>query len=361
MKGSYFSRRDLLRTASALGAGTVLSSCQKSSQRSGAPQATAGTQPPSGPADITIHINEVLVDVAKNHTITTRGYNGSAPGPLIRLREGVPVAVELFNETDTPELVHWHGQIIPTDVDGAEEEKSIVVPAHGNVRYRLTPSPAGARFVHTHVMSGPNLHQGTYTGQFMPVYIEPKSNPGNFDQEVFLSTHEWEPFFMAEGEEEEEGKAGENEKEHKEERPNGWEVGYQLFSINGKALGFGDPVRVREGERVLFHILNASATENIQLALPGHHFQVIALDGNAVPIRQTVDVLELGTAERVEALVEMKNPGVWIFGTPKDDDRKNGMDLVVEYANKSGAPRWIKPPRSSRPSTKLPFKPTSSH
>ena len=123
----------------------------------------------------------MLVDVAKNHTISTRGYNGSAPGPLIRLREGVPVTVELFNETDTPELVHWHGQIIPADVDGAEEEQSIVVPPHGNVRYRLTPSPAGARFVHTHVMSGPNLHQGTYTGQFAPVYIEPKNNPGNFD------------------------------------------------------------------------------------------------------------------------------------------------------------------------------------
>jgi FtsP/CotA-like multicopper oxidase with cupredoxin domain len=273
MKNSCFSRRDLLRGASASGASIFLAGCQKHSQITGkSPQETAN-QPPSGPADITIRISEVLVDVAKNHTITTRGYNGSVPGPLIRLREGVPITVELFNETDTPELVHWHGQIIPADVDGAEEEKSIVVPAHGNVRYRLTPSPAGARFVHTHVMSGPNLHQGTYTGQFAPVYIEPKGNPGNFDQEVFLSTHEWEPFFMAEGEEEEEGKAGENEKEHKEEKPNGWEVGYQLFSINGKALGFGDPVRVRQGQRVLFHILNASATENIQLALPGHRFK----------------------------------------------------------------------------------------
>ena len=348
MKGSYLSRRDLLRTASALGTGTVLASCQKSSQRAGkSPQGTTN-EPPPGPADVTIRINEVLVDVAKNHTISTRGYNGSVPGPLIRLREGVAVTVELFNETDTPELVHWHGQIIPANVDGAEEERSIVVPPHGNVRYRLTPSPAGARFVHTHVVSGPNLHQGTYTGQFAPVYIEPKSNPGNFDQEVFLSTHEWEPFFMAEGEEEEESKAGENDKkERKEEKPNGWEVGYQLFSINGKALGFGDPVRVREGQRVLFHILNASATENIQLALPGHHFQVIALDGNPVPTRRTVDVLELGTAERVDAIVEMKNPGIWILGTPKDDDRKNGMGIVVEYANKSGPPRWIKPPKSS--------------
>src|SRR5690242_21961676 len=115
MKGSHFSRRDLLRTASALGAGTVLASCQKSSQKSGPSQETAGSQPPSGPADITIHINEVPIDVAKNHTISTRGYNGSAPGPLIRLREGVPVTVELFNDMDTPELVNWHGQIIPAD------------------------------------------------------------------------------------------------------------------------------------------------------------------------------------------------------------------------------------------------------
>ena len=208
MNGSYFSRRDLLRAASASGVGPFLASCQKSSQTA----RTASNQPPSAPADITIQINEVLVDVAKNRTVSTRGYNGSVPGPLIRLSEGVPVTVELFNETDTPELVHWHGQIIPADIDGAEEEQSIVVPPHGNVRYRLTSSPAGTRFVHTHVMSGPNLHQGTYTGQFAPVYVEPKNNPGNFDNEVFLSTHEWEPFFMAEGEEEEEVKAGENEK-----------------------------------------------------------------------------------------------------------------------------------------------------
>ena len=53
------------------------------------------------------------------------------PGPLIRLREGVPVTVDLFNDTDTPELVHWHGQIIPADVDGAEEEKSLVVRRTG--------------------------------------------------------------------------------------------------------------------------------------------------------------------------------------------------------------------------------------
>jgi FtsP/CotA-like multicopper oxidase with cupredoxin domain len=104
---------------------------------------------------------------------------------------------------------------------------------------------------------------------------------------------------------------------------------------------------VKEGQRVLFHILNASATENIQLALPGHQFQVVALDGNPVPHPQSVEVLELGTAERIDALVEMRNPGIWVVGTPHDDDRKNGMGIVVEYAGRTGQPRWVKPPKAA--------------
>jgi FtsP/CotA-like multicopper oxidase with cupredoxin domain len=297
--------------------------------------------PPAGPADVTLRIGAVLADIAKDHTISTIGYNGSVPGPLIRLREGVPVTVDLFNDTDTPELVHWHGQIIPAAVDGAAEEKSLAVPARGHLRYSLTPGPAGARFVHTHVMPMADLSLGTYTGQFAFVYIEPKSNPGRYDQEIFLATHEWEPYFTTEEEDEEEEQPAPARKP--DEKPNGWEIGYQRFTINGKCLGYGEPVRVKEGRRVLFHILNASATENIQLALPGHQFQVVALDGNPVPRPQLVEVLELGTAERIDAVVEMKNPGVWILGTPKNDDRKNGMGIVVEYANKTGAPRWVAP------------------
>jgi len=328
-------RRRFLAEAT-LGTGLLWTGCSRA-------VAPSNAEPPNGPADVTLHIGPVLVDIAKDHTISTIGYNGTVPGPLIRLHEGVPVTVDLFNETDTPELVHWHGQFVPVAVDGAEEEKSLFVPAHGKLRYSFTPQPSGARFVHTHVMPMSDLSRGTYSGQFAFVYIEPKTNPGQCDQELFLVTHEWEPFYTTEEEEEEEEGGEKKPPPPKDEKPNGWEIGYQRFTINGKCLGFGDPVRVKEGQRVLFHFLNASATENIQLALPGHQFQVVALDGNPVPHPQLVDVLELGTAERIDAVVEMKNPGVWILGTPKDDDRKNGMGIVVEYANKSGAPRWIKP------------------
>ena len=125
--------------------------------------------------------------------------------------------------------------------------------------------------------------------------------------------------------------------------PHGYEVGYKFFTINGRMLGHGEPIRVKRGERVLFHILNGSATEIRSLSLPGHSFQVIALDGNPVPNPANVPVLWLGTAERISAVVEMNHPGVWILGDLADDDRRHGMGIVVEYAGRSGKPQWMAP------------------
>jgi FtsP/CotA-like multicopper oxidase with cupredoxin domain len=125
--------------------------------------------------------------------------------------------------------------------------------------------------------------------------------------------------------------------------PKGYEVGYDLFSINGRMLGHGEPIRVRQGERDLFHVLNASATEIRSLALPGHNFHVVALDGNPVPTPADVPVLWLGTAERISAIVTMNHPGVWVLGDVADDDRRHGMGIVVEYAGRSGKPQWTKP------------------
>ena len=342
MSSLHSRRKFLAGAAGAYGGSLLLAGCS-------GPRPSATQQESSqGPADITLRIGPVLADIAKDHTISTIGYNGSVPGPVIRLKEGVPVTVDLFNDTDTPELVHWHGMIVPVEVDGADEEKSMAVGPHEHLRYRLTPNPAGSRWVHSHVMAMGDLNRGTYTGQFAFVYVEPKNNPGSYDHEIFLATKEWEPFFTTEEEEEEDEGVGKPPPGYKkDEKPNGWEIGYQRFTINGKALGHGEPVRVKQGQRVLFHILNGSATENIKLALPGHKFQVVGLDGNPVPHPASVEVLELGTAERIDAVVEMNNPGVWIFGTPKDDDRRDGLGIVVEYADKKGEPRWIKPPRAT--------------
>ena len=69
---------------------------------------------------------------------------------------------------------------------------------------------------------------------------------------------------------------------------NGLEVMYHAATLGDRMLGHGEPIRVREGEHILFRLLNASGNMGISLALPGHRFQVLALDGNPVPTPRDV-------------------------------------------------------------------------
>jgi len=198
----------------------------------------------------------------------------SSPARCCVSKKGTPVTVDIFNDTDTPELVHWHGQIIPTDVDGSAEEGTPYVPAHGMRRITLTPKPAGFRFYHPHVVAEGDLNRGTYSGQAGPVYIEPKNDPGAYDREIFLTLKEFEPTFSQGGD---------------------------------MAMDF----------------------------LTGHSFRVVSLDRNPVPNPADVPVLWIGTAERISAIVEMHHPGVWVMGDLADDDRGHGMGIVVEYSGRS--------------------------
>ena len=297
MQGLVESRRAFLRTTG-LAAGALLV-CPK---RLFAAEAEA-------PADYTVRIKAAPIEIAPNQILSTITYNGQFPGPLIRFKEGRQVTVSIFNDTETPEQLHWHGQIVSTDVDGAAEEGTPYIPARGARRITFTPKPAGLRFYHTHNRAGADLSAGQYSGQVGPVYIEPKNDPGRYDREVFLVLKEFEPTLSRGGDMPQNflspstvdkvlKETGESAMKASLAKgmPHGYEVGYKFFTINGRMLGHGEPIRVKRGERVLFHILNGSATEIRSLALPGHSFQVIALDGNPVPNPADVPVLWLGTA-----------------------------------------------------------------
>ena len=338
-------RRDLLKLGPlALAAAASRSA---SGQMVMLPGPTASQPEPAGSGDITLRIAPVTVELAPDRILSTIGYNGMSPGPVLRMKEGKPVTVNVINNTDTPEFVHWHGFLIPSEVDGAEEEGTPAVPPHGSRSYKFTPSPSGSRWYHSHAMSMADLHRGAYTGQFGFVYIEPASNAGAYDQELFLALRDWEPFFttqMVDMDEDDDPNAPQPEKPTVlNTAPNGIEVNSTTYSINDKALGAGEPIRVSQGQRVLFHFLNASAIENRRIALGGHKFQVIALDGNAVPNPAPVETLLLGAGERVCAIVEMNNPGNWILGEPTDLIRNAGLGILVEYANQHKQPQWIKP------------------
>jgi FtsP/CotA-like multicopper oxidase with cupredoxin domain len=306
--------------------------------------------------DYTVRIRASAVDIGNKHIVSAVTYNDQFPGPLLLFKEGQPVTVEIQNDTDTPEQLHWHGQFVSPDVDGAAEEGTPFIPAHGMRRITFTPRPAGFRFYHTHNRGGSDLHAGQYSGQVGAVYIEPKHNPGEYDREMFLVLKEFEPSFSQGGDMAQDfltpatkvkelESIGESSMKASLAKgaPHGYEVGYRYFTINGRMLGHGEPIRVKQGERVLFHILNGSATEIRSLALPGHSFKVVALDGNLAPTSAEVPVLWLGTAERISAIVEMNHPGVWIMGDLADDDRAQGMGIVVEYAGHKAKPVWIPP------------------
>jgi FtsP/CotA-like multicopper oxidase with cupredoxin domain len=302
-----------------------------------APMAKAQTPAQRQPAEHTIRIAPVSLELAPGRIVKTTAYDGSVPGPALRLREGRPVTIDVVNESGYPNLIHWHGLFLPPEQDGAIEEGSPIIQPGQSLRYAFTPRPAGTRWYHSHAMAMTDLTRSTYSGEFGFLIVEPAiGDPGRYDREVLLAAHHWEGHWVS------------MQDIRKGPPPdNGLEVMYRAATLGERMLGHGEPLRVRQGERVLFRLLNASGNMGISLALAGHRFRVIALDGNPVPTPTTVDVLKLDVAERADVIVEMDNPGVWVFGSTDDDDRGMGMGIVVEYENRRGEAQWIAPPRSA--------------
>jgi FtsP/CotA-like multicopper oxidase with cupredoxin domain len=276
------------------------------------------------PPDYRVIIAPVTLELSPRHRLTTVGYNGQVPGPLLRFKENVPIVIEITNQTTAPEVVHWHGLLLPPAVDGSVEEGTPLIAPGATARYVLTPRPAGFRWYHTHTMAMGDLTRAQYSGQHGFVMIEPRENPARYEQEFFLALHDWGGQLLASDD-------------------GAMNPSYSVSTINGKMLGAGEPLRVQAGQRILLHVLNSSPTEVHWLALAGHTFKVIALDGNPVPSPRDLAMLRLAPAERICALVEMNNPGVWVLGEVRKHIQTAGMGIVVEYANQRGAPRWQQP------------------
>ena len=202
-------------------------------------------------------------------------------------------------------------------------------------------------------MAGGDLNRGTYTGQAGPVYIEPKNDPGAYDREVFLVMKEFEPSFSRGGDMAMDVLAGapirrcsrwERRPTRKRRRkPRASKSATNCSASTARCSGTANRSASSRASACCSTCSNASAGEIRSLALPGHVFRVVALDGNPVPTPADVPVLWLGTAERISAIVEMNHPGVWVMGDLADDDRRHGMGIVVEYAGRKGKPQWIKP------------------
>jgi FtsP/CotA-like multicopper oxidase with cupredoxin domain len=274
--------------------------------------------------DYRIDIAPVTLDLSPRHRLKTTAYNGQVPGALLRFKENQPVTVEVTNHTDRPEVVHLHGLFTPPEADGAIEEGTPRIEVGASARYTFTPRPAGFRWYHTHTMAMDDLTRAQYSGQHGFLMVEPRDDPARYDQEFFLALHDWSGYLLA------------NE-------DGAMNPSYAVATINGKVMGFGEPLRVKTGQRILLHVLNSSPTEVHWIALAGHAFRVVALDGNPVPTPRTIPMLRLAPAERVSAIVEMHNPGVWVLGEVRKHVQALGMAVAVEYEERRGPARWEQP------------------
>lgn len=293
-----------------------------------------------------ITVQETSWEVRPGLTVRTKSYDGIVPARLLRMREGGRVAVEVRNRTAVPQSISWHGMVVPDWVDGLATPD---VPPGGSRTYTFTATPAGTRLYHS-VHGG-----GMFSGMFGPLIVEPKNERGAYDRDVVLVLHEFEHTIPAQG-------------TMFDQRPPGspmlcapamdmigggmmgapgsmqnmlmHDARYAAYAVNGKALGAGDPIRVKRGERVRLRLINASATLTHRLALPRHRFFVTHLDGNPVPRPHLLDAVELGCGERVDAVVTMDAPGVWILGSTVAEARRLGLGIVIAYDGEHGKPNW---------------------
>lgn len=319
------SRRDLFKAAGTAGLVAICDRCGSRAHESPRELLAPGPEAPAlSTPDYRIEIAPLSLELSPQRRITTTAYNGQVPGPLLRLKENTPVTIEVANRSDFSEVVHWHGLHLPSAIDGAMEEGTAPIPPGSTARYTFAPRPAGFRWYHTHTMAMGDLSRAQYGGQHGFLLVEPRENPGRYDQEFFLALHDWNAHLLASDD-------------------GAMNPTYEVSTINGRTLGFGEPLRVRQGQTVVLHVLNSSATETHWVSFAGHLMRVIALDGNPVPTSREVPMLRLAPAERVSVVVAMNNPGVWVFGEVRKHVQAAGMGIVVEYARAEGAPRWQQP------------------
>jgi FtsP/CotA-like multicopper oxidase with cupredoxin domain len=157
-------RRKFLAVTGMCAAGAALASVLQFSSLAALPLAKP---------DLTLRIAPVTVELANGVVYKTASYNGKVPGPILRMKEGKRITVDVHNDTDMAELVHWHGQFVASDVDGSDEEGTPMVHAHGRRQYTYERDPVGTRWYHTHMPSKGNLDIASFSGQYGFFNVEP--------------------------------------------------------------------------------------------------------------------------------------------------------------------------------------------
>ncbi len=204
------------------------------------------------------------------------GYDGSVPGPTLRIKRGEELRVRLVNELVEPTTIHWRGLRLPNAMDGVPHLTQAPVPPGGSFDYRFTPPDAGTFWYHPHINASEQLGRGLHG-----LLIVDESEPPEVDQDIALVFSDWR--LGSDGAAAHEG------------------IG-NVLTVNGKpAL----EVPVRTNERLRLRLVNVSSARLMRIRFDRHRAVIVAVDGQpAEPFvaRDAAVVLSPGT--RIDAFVD---------------------------------------------------------
>jgi FtsP/CotA-like multicopper oxidase with cupredoxin domain len=274
--------------------------------------------------DLTIEdTNITLVGDQKFHTFA---FNGQVPGPLLHVKEGDEVTVNVTNLTTLPHTIHWHGLLQRGNwkMDGVPDTTQAAIAPGDTFTYSFVAEPSGTMWYHCHVNVNEHV---AMRGMWGPLIIDPKK-PTPIEKKVtkdyILMLSDWATAWA--------------------QKPGyGGVPGdvFNYFTINGKAFPDTQPIRVKKGDVVRIRLIGAGELIH-SIHIHGHVFKVAFKDGRPLPAPYDADTIAVAPGERYDLILTADNPGRWMVHDHVDSHTMNGdkpmggMMTVIEY---DGIPR----------------------
>jgi CopA family copper-resistance protein len=326
--------------------------------RPGGPRIPAGLGELSGDViDLSVGSGHRIVEGRRGPGIAV---NGSVPGPLIRLREGQNIRLNVTNMLEVDTSVHWHGLLVPFQMDGVPGISFPGIRPGETFSYEFPVRQSGTYWYHSH--SGLQEQSGHYG----PLIITPRGGePVSADRDYILLISEFtthDPHFIMNR-----LRTGEH---HFNRQMTSWTDDYPMsgkerrmwaqmrmpptdiadvsapaytYLANGRGPREGLEYQFKPGERVRLRIINGSAQSFFNIRIPGLPMTVIAADGqNVRPVE--VDEFQIGTAETYDVIVEPGTADAYAIVAEAMD--RSGMALAM-LACRPGARAAVPPLRDA--------------
>ncbi|RDE23463.1 multicopper oxidase family protein [Parageobacillus thermoglucosidasius] len=290
--------------------------------------------------EIHLTAKEALLQINDKTKLPVYTYNGSVPGPQIRVKQGDTVKIRLKNELPEPITIHWHGYPVPNSQDGVPGVTMDAIQPGKTFTYEFTATVPGTYWYHSHQESAKQVDKGLYG----TLIVEPK-NEEKADRDYTLVLDEWmsdpneENMQMNGMDHSSMGNGNGSEHQHMNTSSISHDMSmYDIFTINGKSSSAVKPLKVKKGEKVRLRLVNAGYMLH-QLHLHGHELKIVATDGQPLNDPQPIkdELLNIAPGERYDIEFTANNPGEWLLECHGDRKGTDGMKVKIQYEGEKGS------------------------